>query len=140
MIWGLAFLLRELWAGSYVTCFCTHAAWIFQVNAIGQPVWSLFICLWGDGEETGRSHTAPEKRSVGVFPPFHNNTAKDSTCRELIEHFHCWTAQVITDEVRRQNTANTSVMVYLLEQIRQTIFQVSMHPTEQCMWWGGWGL
>lgn len=50
------------------------------------------------------SHTAPEERSVGVFPPFHNNAAKDSTCRELIEHFHCWTAQVITDEVRRQNT------------------------------------
>lgn len=89
MIWGLAFLLRELWAGSYVASLCTHAAWIFKVNAIGQRVWSLFICLWEDGEEKGRSHTVPEERCVGVLPlpPFHNNGAKDSTCRELVEHF-----------------------------------------------------
>jgi len=71
------------------------------------PLASPFDLCSSAFEKTEKRQAGPIrslKRDVWVFFPslaFHSNGSKDSTCRELIEHFHYWTAQVITDSVKR---------------------------------------
>lgn len=66
MIWGLAFLLRELWAGGYVASLCAH----MQVEYSKlMPLASLFDLCSSAFEKTEKRQAGPIRRDVWVFFP-----------------------------------------------------------------------